>query len=82
MKKLINSKKQSGKDLIVYGIGTFVTALINARLIDEFHLFINPTAIGRGMTIFQNSNKNLKLKLKTAKQLGCGITLAYNELNK
>ncbi len=29
-----------GKDIIVYGGGTFVTSLIKAGLIDEFHLFI------------------------------------------
>ena len=46
-------KNQNGKDIIVYGGGTFVTALIKAGLIDEFHLFINPTAIGNGMTIFK-----------------------------
>lgn len=75
-------KNQNGKDIIVYGGGTFVTALINAGLIDEFHLFINPTAIGNGMTIFKGLVKNLKLKLKTAKQFDCGITLTCYELDK
>ena len=53
IEEITKLKNQSGKDLIVYGGGTFVTALINASLIDEFHLFINPTAIGNGMTIFR-----------------------------
>lgn len=38
--------------MIVYGGGIFVTSLINTRLSDEFHLFINPAAIENGMTIF------------------------------
>ena len=75
-------KNQSGKDLIVYGGGTFVTALINEGLIDEFHLFINPTAIGNGMTIFKGLDKKLKMKLLTAKQFDCGITLTCYELDK
>jgi dihydrofolate reductase len=75
-------KNQNGKDIIVYGGGTFVTALINAGLIDEFHLFINPTAIGNGMTIFKGLDRNLKLKLKIAKQFDCGITLTCYELDK
>ena len=75
-------KKQNGKDLIVYGGGTFVTALIKEGLIDEFHLFINPTAIGHGMTIFKGLDKNVKLKVKTAKQFDCGITLTCYEPDK
>ncbi len=66
--------------MIVYGGGTFVTALINARLIDEFHLFINPTAIGNGMTIFKGLDKNQNLKLINTKQFDCGITMTCYEL--
>ena len=75
-------KNQNGKDIIVYGGGTFVTSLIKARLIDEFHLFINPAAIGNGMTIFNGLDNNLNLKLKFAKQFDCGITLTCYELAK
>lgn len=74
-------KAQNGNDIIVYGGGTFVTSLINARLIDEFHLFINPTAIGNGMTIFKGLDKNQSFKLKTVKQFDCGISLICYELN-
>ena len=38
-------KKQSGKDIIVYGGAGFVSSLIKNNMIDEYHLFINPTAI-------------------------------------
>ena len=41
-------KYEPGKDLIAYGGATFVSALINLGVIDEYHLFINPTAIGNG----------------------------------
>jgi dihydrofolate reductase len=73
-------KNQKGKDIIVYGGGTFVTSLIKDGLIDEFHLFINPNAIGSGMTIFNGLVKMLNLKLKIAKQFECGITLTCYEL--
>lgn len=75
-------KSQNGKDIIVYGGGTFVTSLINEGLIDEFHLFINPTAIGSGMTIFKGLDKYLNLKLKNLKQFDCGISLNCYELRK
>jgi dihydrofolate reductase len=45
-------KSQSGKDILVYGGAGFVSSLIENRLIDELHLFVNPVAIGDGMRIF------------------------------
>jgi dihydrofolate reductase len=32
-------------------------SLIKEKLIDEFYLFINPVAIGNGMTIFKDLNE-------------------------
>ena len=75
-------KNQYGKDIIVYGGGTFVNSLIQAELIDEFHLLINPGAIGNGMTIFKDLTKMQKFNLKIAKQFDCGIALICYELDK
>jgi dihydrofolate reductase len=47
-------KRQSGKDIIVFGGADFVSSLIKEELIDEYHLIINPTATGKGMTIFNS----------------------------
>ena len=75
----VNSlKKQSGKDIIVYGGAGFVSGLIKQDLIDELNLFINPTAIGQGMRIFEADKK---LQLTNAKQYKCGImVLTYSPL--
>jgi len=52
----IASLKKSGnggsKDILVFGGANFVSSLIKEKLIDEYHLIINPTAMGNGMTIF------------------------------
>jgi dihydrofolate reductase len=80
VEEITKLKNKNGQDIIVYGGGTFVTSLINAGLIDEFHLFINPTAIGSGMTIFRGLDKNLNLKVKNVQQFDCGITLTCYEL--
>lgn len=45
-------KRQDGKDILVYGGAGFVSSLIENRLIDELSLFVNPVAIGRGLSIF------------------------------
>ena len=82
VEEITKLKNQNGNDIIVYGGGTFVTSLIKASLIDEFHLFINPTVIGKGMTIFKGLNQNPKLKLKNSEQFECGIAMICYELIK
>ena len=72
-------KKQNGKDIIAYGGATFVSALIKAGLIDEFHLFINPTAIGNGMTIFKELDSQQNLTLVKSKSFDCGIVVLNYE---
>lgn len=68
-------KKQDGKDIIAYGGATFVSALIKHELIDEFHLFINPIAIGSGMPIFNALNAYKKLTLDSTTAFSCGIVV-------
>lgn len=69
-------KSQEGGDIIVYGGANFVSDLIDDGLIDELHLFVNPAAIGNGMTIFRN-RKNLKLAKSIA--FDCGIVVLKYE---
>ncbi|MGZ5190934.1 MAG: dihydrofolate reductase family protein [Flavisolibacter sp.] len=72
----INSlKNQVGKDIIAYGGADFVSSLIKHGLIDEYHLLINPTAIGNGMAIFNGLEGKQKLKLVKAISFECGIVV-------
>lgn len=75
-------KQQKGKDLIVYGGAGFVSSLIKANLIDEFHLFVNPTILGAGMSIFEGISQMQYLSLKQATGFKCGITLLHYELKR
>jgi dihydrofolate reductase len=68
-------KNQEGQDIIVYGGGKFVTSLIKHGLIDEYHLFVNPSALGSGMPIFQGLEKRAGFKLVDAKPFECGIVV-------
>jgi dihydrofolate reductase len=70
-------KKQDGQDIIAYGGATFVSALIKDGLIDEFHLFINPTAIGSGMAIFKEMDRKQNLVLVKSTAFDCGIVVLY-----
>ena len=71
--EITNLKSQDGKDIIVYGGASFDSSLIRAELIDEFHLFINPVAIGKGMTIFKDLNEIQKFHMVKSVAFDCGI---------
>jgi dihydrofolate reductase len=72
-------KNQNGKDIIVYGGASFDSSLIKAGLIDEFHLFVNPAAIGNGMTIFKDLNEMQKFTLVKSIAFDCGIVALHYE---
>lgn len=60
-------KNQSGKNIIVYGGSSFVSDLVKENLIDEYHLFVNPIALGHGVAIFNKLKEWQKLKLVKSK---------------
>jgi dihydrofolate reductase len=72
-------KKQAGSDIIAYGGATFVSALIKHGLIDEYHLFVNPTAIGSGMAIFKELDRKQNLTLVKSTAFACGIVVLNYE---
>lgn len=72
-------KNQYGGDIIVYGGASFVSSLIKHGLIDELHLLINPTAIGKGMTIFKELNSTQNFNLIKAIPFECGIVVLNYE---
>jgi dihydrofolate reductase len=72
-------KSQSGRDIVVYGGASFDSSLIKEKLIDEFYLFINPVAIGNGMTIFKDLKEIQKYTLIESKVFESGKVLLRYE---
>lgn len=77
--RIQNLKQQAGGDIIVYGGAQFVSSLIREGLIDEFHLFVNPSIIGKGMPIFQQVSSTQAIKIAKTIQFDCGIVLLKYE---
>ena len=69
-------KNESGKDILVYGGANFVSSLIRENLIDEYNFFVNPAAIGKGMTIFEGK---FELRLVKSRAFDCGVVLQRYE---
>jgi dihydrofolate reductase len=75
VEEITNLKQQAGQDIIAYGGATFVSALIKHGLIDEYHLFINPVALGNGLPIFQELESRQNLTLVQSRSFDCGIVV-------
>jgi len=68
--------EQSRKDIVVYGGAGFVSSLIKNNLIDEFYLFVNPAAIGNGLSIFEGRTN---LKFVKSISFSCGVVVLNYE---
>ena len=80
--KAINTLKQQHRnDILVYGGATFVSSLIKAGLIDEFHLLVNPVVIGSGLAIFKTIDTKQNMTLIKSKSYSCGIVLLHYKSN-
>ena len=56
-------KKESGKDIVIFGSGSIVSLLTKLKLIDEYNFWIVPVFLGNGKSIFKNEEAKSKLKL-------------------
>jgi dihydrofolate reductase len=45
-------KREGGKDILVFGGGTFGQSLIRERLVDELRLTVHPVALGEGISLW------------------------------
>ena len=65
-------KQQPGKHIHVVGGATLVGSLMNAGLIDEVHLLVNPLILGEGKALFKDVKERKALKFVEAKRLKSG----------
>lgn len=72
-------KSENKKDIVVYGGTSFVSSLIKEGLIDEFHLFVNPIALGTGRPIFAELRSMQKLRLVKSIAYDSGLVLLNYE---
>jgi dihydrofolate reductase len=72
-------KRQPGKDMLVYGGSGFVSSLIERNLIDEYHLLVNPVALGSGLTIFGGLGASLRFTLVKSRAFASGTVLLCYE---
>ena len=71
-------KRNAGQNLLKYGNGQLDAALMEHGLIDEFHLWLAPVAIGAGQHLFESIDTAPHLRLLDVKRFDSGLlTLVY-----
>jgi dihydrofolate reductase len=68
-------KAEAGRDMIAFGGAGFAAALIAHNLVDEYQFYVNPVALGKGLSIFNERDTDAHLQLQEAKAYGCGVVV-------
>lgn len=68
-------KNENGTSIYLCGGGTFAASLLDHQLIDSIIIKLNPVLIGKGIRLFENSQKQVTLSLLEIKQYGSGVLL-------
>jgi dihydrofolate reductase len=72
LEEIREPKEQTGKDIHVVGGATLISSMINAGLVDEIRLMVNPVLLGGGRRCYH-------LKLVSAEQRDPGkVDLIYS----
>lgn len=65
-------KAAAGKDMVLLGSHKLMAALQHAQLVDEYHIWLHPIAIGAGISLF-NPVTELELRLYHHKSFSNGL---------
>ncbi|WP_249219782.1 dihydrofolate reductase family protein [Chitinophaga sp. HK235] len=61
------------KNILVYGSGRLVGALIQEELVDEYQLWVHPVVLGKGVPLFRNEQMRVMLEFQQMQTLKSGV---------
>lgn len=70
-------KKENGKDVWVCGGSNLVRQLVKEDLIDRYYITVIPTILGSGIRLFENTDKEIPLKLVKTQSYNGMVDLVY-----
>jgi dihydrofolate reductase len=74
-----NLKQGPGNTIAIFGSNTLCTSLVDAGLIDEFQIMLNPVVLGEGTPLFRGLARWAGLQLKRVEPLPSGaVFLTYS----
>lgn len=70
-------KQGQGKEIIMFGSPSVVRELIEANLVDELWLFVNPVLLGEGIPMFGKLAERQKFKLVESLSFASGVVCMH-----
>ncbi len=70
-------KRRNGENIWLVGGGNLLHSFIKERLVDEFIVTVAPTLIGSGIPLFNKTDFELELRLKSIRQFNQFAELHY-----
>jgi len=70
-------KEEPGKDIVLWGSISLAQSLMQANLVDEYHLRICPVILGGGKPLFASIAEKINLTLLATKQYAPGTVLLH-----
>jgi dihydrofolate reductase len=75
-------KKQTGKDIWLYGGASLIKTFIREGLIDVYRISVHPTVLGSGKPLFEDLKERLELRLIQANTFKSGVVQLIYEPRK
>lgn len=72
-------KEEPGKDIVIYGSASIVSAFTQLGLIDEYQILVHPVVLGSGQPLFKGITKPVDLKLLRTETRKTGVVVLYYE---
>ncbi|MGH7696188.1 MAG: dihydrofolate reductase family protein, partial [Gemmatimonadaceae bacterium] len=71
-------KRESGKDIMIFGSGSIISQLSQHRLIDEYQFIVSPLLLGNGRSMIKDMSTIVRLDLLGATSYKSGnVMLRY-----
>jgi dihydrofolate reductase len=74
-------KQRPGKDMVIFGSSNLTSGLLQAGVLDELRIMVNPVALGDGRSLLEGMKERVKLRLLSATTFSSGnVLLSYAPL--
>jgi dihydrofolate reductase len=75
-------KSEPGKDIAILGSSNLTASLLQAGLVDELRIMVNPVLLGAGKSLFTETDETISLKLLDSRRFDSGnVLLIYQPAN-
>lgn len=76
---ILELKQRAGRDMLVLGSSSLVSALMRDGLVDEYRIRIVPVVLGAGRPLFKDQRERHRLRLVSCRPFKSGVLAVHYE---